>query len=44
MNIHKYMKETAKEVDKYTLEFLDELKKKNKDLPVRNTSVVYILN
>ena len=25
MNIHKYMKETAKEVDKYTLKFLDKL-------------------
>ena len=27
------MKETAKEVDKYTLEFLDKLKKENKNLP-----------
>jgi len=33
MDIHKYMKETAKEVDKYTLEFLDKLKKENGDLP-----------
>lgn len=35
MNIHKYMKETAKEVDRYTLEFLDELGKKDKDLPIK---------
>lgn len=27
------MKETAKEVDKYTLEFLDKLQKENKDIP-----------
>jgi len=33
MNIHKYMKETAKEVDKFTLEFLDKLKKQNKNMP-----------
>ena len=32
-NIHNYMKETAREVDKYSLEFLDKLKQENKDLP-----------